>query len=192
MLKRSILSSERLHKSSGYLETTSNLAVILFDLPSSGWLFFKCKITSSEHYGTDLYYIQNWYVAVLPLTVQLCRHHHVLWLKKPPHHVQHRRFPNRSFLKYNAWRRIITRMSADQEPHKKFECSGIIASKKFRCYYSASRATLNMTSTGFQDFSLCSILTSVSPVRGVYPVIRKCSIGVGTRGAIRPTKSLFM
>lgn len=35
-------------------------------------------------------------------------------------------------------------------------------------------------------------ITSLSVVRGVYPVIRKCSCGVGIKGAVRPIKLLFI
>ena len=37
-----------------------------------------------------------------------------------------------------------------------------------------------------------SRLTSGSVVRGVYPVMRKCRLGVGMRGAMSPMRSLFM
>lgn len=36
------------------------------------------------------------------------------------------------------------------------------------------------------------ILTSLSFVSGVYPVIRKCNCGVGINGAVRPIKLLFI
>lgn len=36
------------------------------------------------------------------------------------------------------------------------------------------------------------LFTSLSLVRGVYPVIRKCNCGVGINGAVNPMRLLFM
>jgi hypothetical protein len=45
-------------------------------------------------------------VAVLNLLVLSGRHHHVLWLQQPPHHVEHGRLAHRGVVRVGRERRV--------------------------------------------------------------------------------------